>query len=454
MALATIPVYLGYVGDERFGVIAIIMAFLAYLSFMDIGLGRAVARRIAQFSEAPEKKRSDILWTSILTSIFLGALAGVILYTSGEYLLTAKIAMSDEIRSEALIAVKYMSFALPLLIPVPSMMGALNSRYFFKQANFVLFSSNILSQVIPLILAANGIIDVSVLVLCVLLVKISVSLILVKVCQPLIPLSSVPSFNFQELKQMINYGGWTSVVGFLSPLLTTIDRLFIASILGVKSVTYYVIPYDLVTKVMIISGSISTALFPRLVSASDQDAVDLSVAGTRTLMSVMTPVIVVSIILIGPFLELWVGANLAGKAKHIPEILLLGLWVNALVIPTYSRHLARANPRTIVFIFLFQLPVYATALIFGLKTIGILGVAFAWTFRVALDTLMILGLHSMIGVIIYNNALSLMIVCISVAIHFLGFNLFHSLVLGGVLVIVSIYMDKHVLLGMYRELSN
>ena len=67
MALATIPVYLGYVGDERFGVIAIIMAFLAYLSFMDIGLGRAVARRIAQFSEAPEKKRSDILWTSILT---------------------------------------------------------------------------------------------------------------------------------------------------------------------------------------------------------------------------------------------------------------------------------------------------------------------------------------------------------------------------------------------------
>ena len=68
----------------------------------------------------------------------------------------------------------------------------------------------------------------------------------------------------------------------------------------------------------------------------------------------------------------------------------LGVWINALVIPHHTRLLAADNPKTVVIIYLVQIPVYFLMLWLGIKYWGIVGAAAAWSLRVLLDTIMLL----------------------------------------------------------------
>jgi O-antigen/teichoic acid export membrane protein len=452
IALLTIPLYLSYIGEERFGVLAIILAFLNYFSFMDIGLGRAASRRIAQLHQASSAERSDVLWTTILSSVTLGIIAGILLWFGVNYLLGSKIELTHSVKVEAQKASLYLALSFPLLLPVSALLGALHAKYHFRQANMVLVASNSLSQLLPLLVAGLGLIDVSWLVLTTLAVKVCASLILLVLCSKLVPLKSKPSFNLGELFAMAKYGGWVSLIGMFSPFLTTIDRVVIAWFSGAVSLTYYVIPYDLVTKIMVLPGSLSSALFPRLVSAQTKDVDEISVNGTRFLMSLMTPIVIISMALVGSFVELWVGPSISDRAKYIPEVLLLGLWANALVIPTYSKHLARRNPRSIVLVFLVEIPIYLSALILGLVQFGILGAAFAWTFRVLMDTCIILKINSMLRVIILDNLVScILILLASITLMYID-SFIVSLWVSMALALCSFWTDRNVLTSFYKKL--
>ena len=452
VALITIPFYLSYIGEERFGVLALIMAFLTYFNFMDMGLGRAVSRRIAQLHKDTNLSRSNVLWTTTISSLFLGIIGGFILWISLESLLNSQVKISPLILIETKKAILYLALALPLLLPISSFIGALHARYNFNEANMVMILTNTLVQVIPLFAAINGYVDVSTLVLTTLIIKISSSIILFLICSKLIPLNIYPVFNKEEFVNMISYGGWVSVLGIITPLLTTIDRVVIASVSGARFLTYYVIPYDLVTKIMVIPGSFSSALFPRLVKGNEEDSFNMAITATKTLITVMTPVLIIGLLLINDFLSIWVGSDISNKAKNIGEILLIGLWINALVIPTYSRHLARFDPKTIVIIFLIEIPIYLALLFFGLKYFGIQGAAVAWTLRVLLDTVLILKVNDLLYEIFTDNFYSAVLVFLAIYVYLADIGFIYSLLISLSLLMVSAMKDIKVLKNLYEEL--
>lgn len=77
LTLVTVPLYLHLVGVERYGVLALCWVFLSYSAFMDLGLGLAVARRIAKCREGDEEEAAKALWTAIWLSLAIGVVAGV-----------------------------------------------------------------------------------------------------------------------------------------------------------------------------------------------------------------------------------------------------------------------------------------------------------------------------------------------------------------------------------------
>ena len=162
----------------------------------------------------------------------------------------------------------------------------------------------------------------------------------------------------------------------------------IAHISGPASVTYYTIPYDLVGRTMLLSNAISTTLFPYLASSIKEEANKAAVATSRILTFLLVPATFIVFAALDPFLRLWIGPEAARSSYGIGQIIIIGVWLNALAVPHNVHLLARGSARLAACILLVQIPFYFLALSYCAKEFGLLGVAFAWTARVLFDSLL------------------------------------------------------------------
>ena len=454
IAIATVPLYLGYIGAERYGVLAVIWALLGYFGFFDLGFGRAVTQRMARLADADDSERSKLLWTGLLSTFGLGMLASVLLWLFSDYILLNVIDMSARSRSEAAGAVAWMLLALPILLPTTVLIGALQARLRFGEVNIIQLISSLISQLLPLAVAASGHIELTVLVPAALASRVLMAALLFKQSRRHVPLIGSPAIDRVHLKAMLNYGGWVSVIAFLGPLLVTIDRLIIATLSGAKAVTSYTVPYDLVSRTMVISGSLSTALFPRLASASSEQARELAERATVALTAVMTPVVIVCTFVAQPFLNVWLGKSFAADSAGVSELILLGVWVNALVIPHHARLMATGNPRTVVMIYLIQIPIYLAMLWTGLQYWGVVGAAGAWSLRVFIDTSMLLYVnHALLKTLRLAVPYAVLVMAASAGVLLFNLQPLAHWSLGIFLLGLSLLKDRDLLIQTIKALT-
>ena len=86
LSLVTIPIYLNVIGQERYGVLAIIWIFVGYFGLFDFGLGRATAKIISEYSVKRHEDLTTTLFTALVINGFIGVLGGVVIWASAEYL--------------------------------------------------------------------------------------------------------------------------------------------------------------------------------------------------------------------------------------------------------------------------------------------------------------------------------------------------------------------------------
>lgn len=393
VALATIPIYVRTVGEERFGVLALIWAVLSYFGFLDLGFGRAVTQKLSQLDGADPRQDNELVWTGLATAFVMGLVGGCAIYLAATYLVDRVPLLSPNVHGEALSALWWLILAFPLLLPGTVLIGTLQARLKFVELNAVQIAGGILMQVLPLVLALRGWVELSVLVPAVLAARLAANLALFVLCRRAVPLAGpcLPSRN--HLRHLVVYGGWVSVMNILAPLLVTVDRVVIAALSGAKTVTHYTIPYDLVSRGMVISGSFASALFPRMAKLSIEDGRQLALRSAAMLVAVMSPIVALGLALAEPFLGLWVGGPLALLTHRVAEVLLVGVWINCLVIPHHARYMATEGPKLVALIHLLEIPIYLAMLWIGTSRWGATGAAAAWTLRVALDTALLLRLN-------------------------------------------------------------
>jgi O-antigen/teichoic acid export membrane protein len=396
VALATIPTYVRTVGEERFGVLALIWAVLNYFGFMDLGFGRAVTQRLSQLGAADPREDNELVWSGLATAFGMGVVGGAAIYFAALHLMDRVPSLSSSVHGEALSALRWVVLAFPFLLPGTVLIGTLQARLKFVEINAIQVAGGILVQVLPLAFALHGWVGLPVLAPAVLASRLATNVGLFVLCRKFVPLTGSCLPSRRHLRHLLVYGGWVSVMNVLAPMLVTVDRLVIAAVSGAKTVTHYTVPYDLVTRGMVISGSFASALFPRLAKAPIEEGRQLALRSAGILVAIMTPIIALGLGLAEPFLRLWVGHPLASLTHRVAEILLIGVWFNCLVIPHHSRYMATEGPKLVTLIFLFEIPVYIGMLWMGTVRWGAIGAAGAWTLRVVLDTALLLRLNNVL----------------------------------------------------------
>ena len=111
----------------------------------------------------------------------------------------------------------------------------------------------------------------------------------------------------------------------------------------------------------------------------------------RLLACVLTPATLTLALVLGPFLELWLGKQHGSAATPVGYLLLFGFWANSLAKIAISRLQALGRPRFPALAHTGEVVPYAVVLYAGLTWMGLMGAAIAWSARAVIDAI-ILGL--------------------------------------------------------------
>ena len=387
--VVTAPLYLDLIGDDRYGVLNIIWLLLGYFGFFDLGIGRAVAHYIAKMDTSQTPSHKQILWTALLVSLPMSIVGAVVLYHVLGYILGTWIEMSEMLQSEGQAALLWVALSLVPVVLIGGISGSLTGLQRFLEINVLTVLDRTLLQVLPLTVAFMYSPALEQLTLAVFIARI-VSLIAWTSaswwCIPLLPLSS---WNFGFADRLWRYGGWVTVSGLVGPILSGAERIIIGALTGAAAVTYYAVPFSLVSPFALLAGSLSLALFPRFSSMTHDQGRLLERRSADAVMLVATPLIVAMTFIIQPFLALWISPSFAARADGVGQILLVGFWANSLAKLCYVRLQGNGFPKTVAAIHLSEVLPYLACLYFLVEQFGIIGAAMAWMIRSVIDAVLL-----------------------------------------------------------------
>lgn len=388
VTLFTVPIYLKIVGHERYGALVIVWAILGYFGVFDLGLGRATANRMSTLNQGPAQSREQLVWTAALLNSGFGLAGAVVLFIIGGWLgrfLSVPPALHDEL-SRALF---WVALVVPLSTIPGVFAGALQGRERFVQLNITTSLDSVLFQLAPLAAAVRYGPNVANLVLAVVLARVAITVVYFAFCVGCIPLRRVPSIDSSLMRPLLRYGSWVTVTGIVAPFLSTMDRVMLGAIAGTRAVTYYAIPFNLVSRVLVLPTAFSGALLPRMSRQTDRERDQLTEQALSALLVVVSPLIMIALLLLDPFLHWWLTADVAGPAARTGEIICLGLWTNSLAYIAQVRLQAVGRPDVISKLLLLEMVPYLLLFFLAVRAWGPPGAALAWTIRATVDAALI-----------------------------------------------------------------
>jgi O-antigen/teichoic acid export membrane protein len=166
------------------------------------------------------------------------------------------------------------------------------------------------------------------------------------------------------------------------------DRLILAARAPIATLTYYSVPYDLVTRLQVIPAAFATVLFPTFTSVLAAEPAGLRPLYLRTvrysflLMALPT---FAAILLAHPILTIWLGSDFATHGTLVMELLAAGMLVNAVAQVPANLLDSVGRPDLRAKIFLALIPVYLGAAWIVLTYWGADGAASGWVARTGLE---------------------------------------------------------------------
>ncbi|MCK1404937.1 oligosaccharide flippase family protein [Bradyrhizobium sp. 76] len=385
ISLVTVPIYIRHIGEARYGILSIVWVMLGYLGFLDLGLSRAAANALARLRNAPQEARARVLVTTLLLNLGLGLFGGLCLAIFGSYLLQHLLTMPEALQPEIVEAFPWIVGLFPLALLSGVGIGALESRERFLLANVLQISGSSLGQIAPVVVAVMHSPSLAVVVPIAAIARaLTAAAILIAVYRDEGPLSLV-DFDRHQVKKLLSYGGWISVSGIISPILSSLDQLVIGSVLNVSAVTHYAVPMTLVTRSQIFASALSRTLFPRMSSVEPEEARSLASRALLLLAYGYGALCAPAIILTPIFFQHWIGTDFSEVATPVAEILFLGAWINGLAFVPYGLLQSQGRPDITGKFHAAEILPFLGILWALTSAYGINGAAMAWSLRCAVD---------------------------------------------------------------------
>ena len=390
VALAAVPVLLRGLGEVRFGILGLVWVFLTV--FSDFGFHRAGTRFLARSlgADAPEDL-SRIAWITVGAQIAVGVALALLVAAGSGILVESVLQVAPGAREEARTAFLLLAAATPILTVGAAFRGFLEAAQRFGALNLIRATASTLTYVLP---AGAVLLGWGVIPIVMLLVGVRALLVVGFWVAGRDLLVSGPGDSGSQrarlrAREILAFGGWTTVSTVVSPVLVYLDRFLLGALVSVAAVGLYTAPFELVVRVLLVPGSIAAILYPAvsLVQAQGKGLIAASLArkAGMAILAVVGPFALVLVMFAGPILRTWLGPQATPEVVLALQILAPGVLANSLAFVPFSvlQGLGRADVTGKLH--LLELPVHIAVAWLCISRWSIVGAAGAWSVRTVLD---------------------------------------------------------------------
>jgi O-antigen/teichoic acid export membrane protein len=391
IAVPTTPLLVHSLGADRFGVLALAWVVLGYLTFFDLGLGRALTQQLAHRLAGEEGiGLPSSVWTAITLMLGIGIvlMAGALLVAP--VLVHSVLKVPMKLRDETLGAFYLLALSIPMIITSIGLRSVLEAQQRFFLINAVRLPMGVFMFLGPVLVLPFSH-DIRVVVLALVLSRVLTWLAQFALCLRVMPsLGRGLELNKGAIMPLVRFGSWTTVTNIVSPLMVYMDRFLIGSIVSLAGVAYYATPYEVVTKLSLIAGAVTGVLFPAFASTFVREPTRTRLLfgkGIKYVFLALFPLTLLILAFAHEAMGLWLGPEFAARSAPVLQLLAIGVFANALAQMPFTLLQGIGRPDLTAKLHLVELPFYCVGLWWAVSTWGLLGAALAWSLRVGIDAL-------------------------------------------------------------------
>jgi O-antigen/teichoic acid export membrane protein len=360
---------------------------------VEVGLGRATTRFVAEALGRDAVHRVPrVVWTSLLTQLALGLGGGVIVILATPLFVGKLLHVPPPLRKEAINMFYVVALCVPVIICTRSLRGVLEALQRFDVLAAMQVPSSMLVYLVPAIGVWLGL-DLGRIMLLFFVVWTLTALVYLLACLVLVPaLRGLPKVDRELLRPMLSFGGWVAISDLVIPIFVYLDRWMVGAMVSVGDVTYYSVPNEMLSRLLIIPSAIAAVIFPAMSAIPSGQHGQLETLYARTLKAVlliMTPLLVLVGYFAPDLLTLWLGRDFAQRSAEVARILSVGVLFNSLgmIAATVLDAVGRPDLRAKVFLsYVGGYVLWTWGLI---RILAIDGAALSWTLRTAMEMVLL-----------------------------------------------------------------
>lgn len=386
LGVVLIPVYLGFIGVEAYGLVGFYTALSSVLGILDLGMGLAMNRELARLSAVQGSAGSQRDVVRTLEVIYWG----IALAAGGAVVLLAPLISKNWIQAQNLDpdsvtgAVRLMGMAIALHFPASLYQGGLMGLQRQVLLNVILVSTATMRSagvILVLWLVSPTVETFFAWHVAANLAGSAAFLVAVWSCLPKHPVRA--RFRRSVISGLWRYAAAVSANAVIGIALTQTDKVILSKMLSLKMFGYYSIAATVASAVWMITLPFNNAVFPRFVQLHEKGLSDELRAffhkSTQFLSFLLFPSCAVLILFSREILFLWVkDSSVLENCHMIVSFLVLGTMLNGVVsIPAYSSS-AFGWPQLVMYTNLFQAFIMIPVIVGMVLWLQGVGAAIAW----------------------------------------------------------------------------
>ena len=387
VTLATVPLYLHYLGIEAYGLIGFFAAMQGVFALLEVGLSQTINREVARSSADHERRQArDLLHTlalgywAVAGAIAIGVWAAA-RPIAGAWLVSAGIDRETLSRAVALMGL-VVACRFPLSLYLGALMGARRMALASGIEILMVTVANLGAVVILATVSAN----IQAFFLWQALVALANVALVRAVAWRALGLAKGglrPRFDPSGVRRVRHFTIGVAIAAVVGMVFVQGDKIILSRMVGLADLGRYTLAGVGARSLYVLVAPVFGAVFPQLASlhaAGDTEGiVQLYRSGARLMMAVIVPVAAYAGLFAQDIFSVWTGdAQLAKSISVVVPLLLVGTALNGAMHFPYALQLAYGKSSLTMVINVTLLAVFVPLVMLLCSRYGIVGAAGAW----------------------------------------------------------------------------